>query len=74
MPDDNLEILIRFGQRLKALRKERRFSLLELEVRSGINEGDISRIENGKKNLTLLTIIKLSRGLELPAEQLMSGL
>lgn len=69
MTDLNTEILIHFGQTLRTFRKERNLTLLELEVRSGINEGDISKIENGKKKLAFTTFIKLSRGLDLTPSQ-----
>ena len=72
MADENLEILLQFGKILRQIRKDKKLTLLELEVRSGINEGDISKIENGKKKLAFTTFIKLSKGLEVSPSQLLS--
>jgi transcriptional regulator with XRE-family HTH domain len=36
----------------------------DIEVATGINNGDISRIENGKTNIEFITIAKLSEALD----------
>lgn len=68
---DNQEILLQIGSIIRQARKEQDLTLLELEVRSGVNEGDISKIENGKKSLEFITLVKLARGLELPLYRLL---
>ena len=72
MTEDNQEILAQFGKHLKQIRLEKGLTLLELEVRTGINEGDISKIENGKKNLAFTTLIKLATGLEISSSKLLA--
>jgi HTH-type transcriptional regulator, competence development regulator len=72
MTDDNNQILEQFGTILKQLRLEKKLTLLDLEVRSGVTEGDISRIENGKKNFNFTTLVKLAKGLEIPVSKLLS--
>lgn len=74
MLDENKEILTRFGLILRQLRNKKGLTLLELEVRTGINEGDISKIENGKKNLAFTTLIKLARGLDISPAELLADL
>lgn len=64
--------LLIFGVTVFGLRLMRGYSLLELEVYSEINEGDISRIENGRTNVTLLTIVKLAKGLKVEPALLMA--
>jgi len=49
----------KFGQRLRQLRELKNLSQLDLELRSGINRTEISRIENGQKNIEFFTMIKL---------------
>jgi HTH-type transcriptional regulator, competence development regulator len=47
------------GKKVRALRKSRGakgLSQLDLEVKSGINRSDISKIENGKLNIEFYTI------------------
>jgi HTH-type transcriptional regulator, competence development regulator len=53
----------KFGKRLREIRELKNLSQLDLELRSGINRTEISRIENGKKNIEFFTIIKLSEAL-----------
>lgn len=62
--------LIKLGKRLRQLRKEKELTQLDLEVRSGIDNGDISRIENGQKNIEFHSIVKLAEALEVELYQL----
>ena len=52
--------LIAIGKRIRQLRLGRGLSQLDIEVATGIANADISRIEAGKKNVELVTLIKLS--------------
>ena len=72
MTDENKEILTQFGAVLRQIRTDKGLTLLDLEVRTGINEGDISKIENGKKNFAFTTLVKLAKGLEIPVSKLLS--
>lgn len=56
--------LTAFGQKVKNIRLEKGLTQLDLEIATGITEGDISRIENGKKNIEFITIVKLAVALE----------
>lgn len=56
--------LISFGRRLKEIRKDKKLSQLDVELRSGINRTEISRIENATKNFEFSTIVKLADALE----------
>lgn len=59
------EILITLGQNIKDFRGKRGLSQIDLELKCGVSNADISRIENGKKNVELVTIIKISIALEI---------
>ncbi|MCS3800868.1 helix-turn-helix domain-containing protein [Niastella sp. OAS944] len=72
MTDDNKQELEQFGAILKQLRQEKKLTLLDLEVRTGINEGTLSKIENGRKNFNFTTLVKLAKGLEVPVSKLLS--
>lgn len=72
MTDENKQELEQFGAILKQLRIEKGLTLLDLEVRTGINEGTLSKIENGKKNFNFTTLVKLAKGLEIPVSKLLS--
>ena len=54
----------KFGTKLKSLRRKRGFSQLDLEIQSGINRTEISKIENGLKNIEFMTIIRLAVALD----------
>lgn len=49
-----------FGKRLKQIRESQNLLQLDLELSSGINRTEISRIENGQKNIEFFTIVKLA--------------
>ena len=53
-----------FGKRLRELREAKNLSQLDLEIQSGINRTEISRIENGQKNIEFATIVKLAIALD----------
>jgi len=59
------EELIAFGNRLKAIRLKKGLSQLDLEIESGINRTEISKIENGIKNIEFVTIIRLADALNI---------
>jgi len=72
MENETNEILTKIGQTIRQARIKKGLTLLELEVLTGISEGGISKIENGKKNFAITTLIKLAKGLEIPLSKLLS--
>jgi HTH-type transcriptional regulator, competence development regulator len=72
MKDEKKEILEKFGAYVKQVRNDKGLTMLEVEVITGISEGSISKIENGKKNPALTTIIKLAKGLSVPPSELLT--
>ena len=63
-------ILIRFGERVRSLRKLANISIEELSFRSGLNKNYISDVERGTRNLSLKAIEKIARGLNVPIDAL----
>lgn len=59
-----------FGNKVKELRSESSFSQVQLSERSGIERAQISKIEQGKINVTLETIYKISQALNVPIKDL----
>jgi transcriptional regulator with XRE-family HTH domain len=59
----NLEIKA-LGERIKAIRIQKKLTQLDLEVSSGINRTEISRIETGQKNVEFITLVRLAFALE----------
>lgn len=58
------------GDRLRALREEKKFSQGDIEKRTGLLRCYISRVENGHTVPALETLEKLARALEVPLYQL----
>ncbi len=54
-------LLLKVGKTLKKARVEKGFSQKELALQTGVKQPDISKIEEGKKNITLLTLFTLCR-------------
>lgn len=57
------EILIRFGERVRQLRKEKGYSQEELSDRADLHRTYIGMIERAEKNLTLTNIEKIAKAL-----------
>ncbi len=67
MSESRYEIELReFGKKLQSQRRKLNYTQLDLEVHSGIDRAEISKIENGKKNIEFATIIKLAEALKIP--------
>ena len=59
-----------FGARIKVLRKKKGFSQLDVEIESGINRVEVSKIENGMNNIEFATILKLAIALDVEIKDL----
>lgn len=57
-------ILYELGERLKALRKYRKYSRDELAARSGVSKATIERMENHKAPITIDNLISIAFALE----------
>ncbi len=58
------------GERLHALREEKKFSQGEIEKRTGMLRCYVSRVENGHTIPSVETLEKLARALEIPMYKL----
>lgn len=65
-------LLISVGERIRLLRKRKQLSQIALSARSGIDRTYLSDIENGKRNISLLTLNNLALALDVPIEMLLS--
>ena len=57
-------LFLKFGKTIKEARIEKGWSQNELALRAGMKQPDISRIEEGRKNITLETLTRLCKILE----------
>lgn len=65
------EILKKFGKHLQKIREGKNLSLLQVSYNCSIDNSKISKIEHGKINITLATIVELAKGLEVPPKKLL---
>ncbi|MCP1436895.1 transcriptional regulator with XRE-family HTH domain [Erwinia persicina] len=65
-------LLISVGERVRLFRKRKQLSQIALSERSGIDRTYLSDIENGKRNISLLTLNNLALALDVPIEMLVS--
>ncbi len=65
------EVLIQFGNHLKALRLAKHLTYRKMALHCDVDFGDIQKIENGKINITLLTLIELAKALEAEPKELL---
>jgi transcriptional regulator with XRE-family HTH domain len=63
-----------FGERVRKLRKQRGWMLVELSVETGLGSVFLSNLENGKHEPKLGTIKKLAKAFGLTASQLLKGI
>lgn len=66
----NEDFLREFGLRLKMLRIKKKITQAQLGEMVNISEHRISQIENGKCNLTLVTVNKIASALEIDSYKL----
>ncbi|MGB8191247.1 MAG: helix-turn-helix transcriptional regulator [Chitinophagaceae bacterium] len=71
MAEKNFGLIERFGEQLAKVRGQKGLSLRQLSQRCNIGHDQISRIENGKANITLLTLFDLAEGLEVHPKKLL---
>ncbi len=68
---DNREILIKFGNRVREIRKERNLSQEELSFKADLHRTYIGMIERAEKNITLINIDKIAKALDVEIKELL---
>lgn len=77
MPDysrTDAKILKKFGAVIKAKRGVLRISQEELADRAGLHRTYIGGVEQGRRNLSLLNILKIAGALEVKPEELFAAM
>lgn len=63
-----------FGAWIKLLRKSRKLDIQSLADMSGVKTSTISRVENGRTQVTLLTAVRLCEGLEVTVTDVLDAI
>ena len=60
----NIKILLKLGEKLKILRKEKGYTQEYLAEKVGIHPTYIGKIESGKNNISIKMLFRISRALK----------
>ena len=69
-----MNILIQLGKRIRFLRKEKKWSQLDLALESNVNRNYISDLEKGRRNPTILVLNKIAIALNTDLSNLFKGI
>lgn len=72
--DKKLELLNKFGEKVREERLKRGLSQEEFAGKAGVHRTYIGMIERGEKNITLINIKKVANALDLKIDQLLTNL
>jgi transcriptional regulator with XRE-family HTH domain len=67
------ELQKKIGNRIRSLRSKRGWSQEEFADRCKIHRGHMGQIERGEKNLSIQTLVKVGKGLEMTVSTLLKG-
>ena len=67
----SVDNVIEFGKRIKKMRLAKGLSQTEVAKELGADKSFMSNLENGRKNPTLKTILKLAKALGVNSDQLL---
>ncbi|CAL2082811.1 Helix-turn-helix [Tenacibaculum dicentrarchi] len=70
--DSKQKILIKFGERVREIRKEKELSQEELAHKADLHRTYIGMIERAEKNITLVNIEKIANALDVNITDLFS--
>jgi transcriptional regulator with XRE-family HTH domain len=72
--DSKQNILIKFGERVREIRKEKGLSQEELAHKADLHRTYIGMIERAEKNITLVNIEKIANALEISIKDIFNGI
>jgi transcriptional regulator with XRE-family HTH domain len=67
-------VLVALGKRIRSLRRSREWTQVEMADYLGINRGHLSDLEMGKREIGLLMLQVIARGLDTTMARLLKGL
>jgi transcriptional regulator with XRE-family HTH domain len=72
LKEKNVVILKSLGYHLRMIRQEKQLRQKTIAKLCDMDSGSYSNIENGKRNITILTLFKISKVLNVSMSELMS--
>jgi len=74
MSSGNHALLVRLGKRIKTLRKGKGWTQVDMAVCLDMNRGHISDIERGKREVGVITLQVIAKGLDTTMSSLLKSL
>jgi transcriptional regulator with XRE-family HTH domain len=71
---NNPATLLILGRRLREARRQKGFSQEELAARAGFDRTYISLVERGRRNLSILNLLRFAKALDIAPADLVRGL
>ncbi|MBB6135868.1 transcriptional regulator with XRE-family HTH domain [Massilia aurea] len=68
---DDSHVLAAIGAAIRSLRKEQGLSQEELSYLSSIDRSHMGRVERGERNLSMLNLVRISRGIGCQPSEIM---
>lgn len=65
-------LLETIGKNIKALRKKHGWTQEEFAEVANINDKEVSHIEAGNRNITIITLVKISKAFKIPPYKLLT--
>lgn len=69
-PSTNMQL----GKRIEYLRKQKNWSQEDLSLESNVNKNYICDLENGRRNPSLLILVRLAKALKISLQTLFQGI
>jgi DNA-binding XRE family transcriptional regulator len=73
-PVATIDVNLRFGLRLRSLRREHHWTQLDMAVTLGINRSYISEVERGHKSISLGLLEVIALGFHMSISDLLNGI
>lgn len=73
MSSGNL-LCVELGKRIRSLRRRKGWTQIEMAAYLGINRGHLSDLEKGKREIGILMLQVIAKGLDTTMEKLVRGL
>jgi HTH-type transcriptional regulator, competence development regulator len=68
------ELLVQVGKRISRLRKRRGWTQVILAEHTGLDRSFLADVERGKRNISILNLYLVAKGLDISLSRLLSGL
>jgi transcriptional regulator with XRE-family HTH domain len=67
------DIQVRVGRRLRKLRKQHRWTQVQLAERLGLDRSYLADVERGRRNISVVNLEVIARGFGVSLSRLLSG-